>query len=119
MILSVSRRTDVPAFYSRWFMNRIRAGHLLTRNPFNPAQIREISLSPTLIDCIVFWTKNPAPMLAALDELDALGYPYYFQFTLTPYDRRIERNLPPKEELVQTFTALSAGVFSGVMTLLY
>ncbi|MCL2508468.1 MAG: DUF1848 domain-containing protein [Oscillospiraceae bacterium] len=106
MILSVSRRTDVPAFYSEWFMNRIRAGYLLTRNPFNPSQIRRAELSPALVDCVVFWTKDPSPMLPMLDELDALGYRYYFQFTLTPYGRQLEQRLRPKEEIIQTFTAL-------------
>lgn len=107
MILSASRRTDIPAFYSEWFMNRLRMGYLLTRNPFNPAQIRRIDLSPQKIDCIVFWTKDPAPLLSALDEIDKMGYRYYFQFTLTPYDRVIERNLRPKEELIETFVELS------------
>ena len=107
MILSASRRTDIPAYYSEWLMNRLRAGYLLTRNPFNNTQIRRVELSPELIDCIVFWTKDPTPMLPVLDTLDAMGYLYYFQFTLTPYDNTIERNLRPKEEIVKTFISLS------------
>lgn len=107
MILSVSRRTDIPAFYSKWFINRLRSGYLLTRNPFNPAQIRRVDLSPENIDCIVFWTKDPAPLLSALDEIDEMRYRYYFQFTLTPYNRDIERNLRPKEEIIETFISLS------------
>jgi DNA repair photolyase len=87
-------------------MNRLNAGYLLTRNPFNPSQIKRIELSPALIDCIVFWTKNPAPMLRHLDEVDALGYRYYFQFTLTPYDKDLERNLPDKEEVIHAFCEL-------------
>ena len=106
MILSVSRRTDIPAFYSVWFMNRLRAGYLLTRNPFNHAQIRRLELSPGQVDCIVFWTKDPAPILPFLDELDVRGYKYYFQFTLAPYDREIERGLRPKEEIIGTFISL-------------
>lgn len=107
MILSVSRRTDIPAFYSEWFMNRIKEGYVLTRNPFNPNQINKIMLSPDFIDCIVFWTKDPLPMLNQLKVLDDMGYHYYFQFTLTPYDKEIERNLRDKKELIRTFQTLS------------
>lgn len=106
MILSVSRRTDIPNYYSEWFYNRIREGYLYVRNPMNPHQISRIDLSPQVVDCIVFWTKNPANMLERLDELHA--YPYYFQFTLTGYGRDIEPNLPDKRrELIKTFQRLS------------
>lgn len=107
MILSVSRRTDIPCHYPDWFMNRIRAGFVLTRNSMNHGQITRIPLTPDEVDCIVFWTKDPAPMLPWLDELDARGYRYYFQFTLTPYDRTVERSLRPKEEIEETFRLLS------------
>ena len=106
MILSVSRRTDIPNYYSDWFYNRIKEGFLYVRNPFNPHQISRIDLSSQVVDCIVFWTKNPANMLARLDELQA--YKYYFQFTLTGYGRDIEPNLPDKRnELIATFQKLS------------
>lgn len=107
MILSASRRTDIPCCYADWFMNRIRAGSALVRNPMNPAQLSKITLSADVVDCIVFWTKDAAPLLPFLSELDALGYAYYFQFTLTPYDRNVERNLRPKVEIEETFLALS------------
>ncbi|MEG0759389.1 MAG: DUF1848 domain-containing protein [Raoultibacter sp.] len=107
MILSASRRTDIPCYYSEWFMNRIRAGYVLTRNPMNHAQLSKIPLSPDIVDCIVFWTKDAANMLPNLDELDRLGYKYYFQFTLTPYDRTLEANLRPKAEIEDTFIELS------------
>lgn len=107
MILSASRRTDIPCYYSEWFMNRIRTGYVLTRNPMNHAQLSKIPLSPDIVDCIVFWTKDAANMLPHLDELDRLGYKYYFQFTLTPYDRILEANLRPKEEIEDTFIELS------------
>lgn len=106
MIISASRRTDIPAFYSQWLMNRLAAGFVKVQNPFNPAQVRQVSLRPQDVDCLVFWTKNPAPMLGRLDTLDGLGYAYYFQFTLTPYGQGLERNLRPKEELVDTFQRL-------------
>lgn len=106
MILSVSRRTDVPAFYSDWFFNRVRDGFLYVRNPLNAHQISRINLSPEVVDCIVFWSKNPTPMLGRLDELDA--YSYYFQYTITGYGTDIEPSLPDKREvLIPTFRRLS------------
>lgn len=106
MILSVSRRTDIPCYYSDWFVNRIKAGYLCVRNPFNAEQISRISLSPDVIDCIVFWTKNPANMLDKLDEFKE--YEYYFQFTLTGYGKDAEPNLPDKKSvIVPTFRKLS------------
>ena len=98
MILSASRRTDIPGYYSDWFYNRIKEGFLFVRNPVNMHQVSKIDLSPEVVDCIVFWTKNPAPMLAGLEELKA--YPYYFQFTLTGYGTDIERNVPHKKDVV-------------------
>lgn len=109
MIISASRRTDVPACYSEWFFNRLQAGFVLVRNPWNPRQVSKISLSPEVVDGFVFWTKNPRPMLPRLKELHA--YPYYFQFTLTPYGRDVEPGLPEKQEvLLPAFRQLSAAV---------
>lgn len=98
MILSVSRRTDIPNYYSEWFFNRLKEGFLYVRNPMNFHQISEIKISPDVVDCIVFWTKNPLPMMERLDELEA--YNYYFQFTLTGYGNDVERNLPNKKTSV-------------------
>ena len=95
MLLSVSRRTDIPAFFSDWFFTRIAEGFVLVRNPMNHRQVACISLSPEVIDGIVFWTKNPAPMLGRLNALRA--YPYYFHVTVTPYGQDIEQGLPGKE----------------------
>ena len=106
MILSVSRRTDIPNYYSDWFTNRIKEGFLYVRNPINPHQISKIDLFPDVIDCIVFWTKNPENMIAKLNDLR--DYAYYFQFTLTGYGKDIEPNLPDKrKELIPTFQKLS------------
>jgi len=106
MILSVSRRTDIPNYYSDWFIRRIKEGFLYVRNPMNAHQISRIDLSPDVVDCIVFWTKNPANMIEKLDDLE--NYVYYFQFTLTGYGRDVEPNLPSKrEELIPTFKRLS------------
>lgn len=107
MILSASRRTDIPAFYGEWMMNRLRAGYVLIRNPYRRSQIHRIPLSPEVIDCIVFWTKDPQPFLPYLGELEQMGYRYYFQFTLNPYGRRIEPNLREKTEIAATFRQLS------------
>lgn len=96
MILSVSRRTDIPNYYSDWFFNRIKAGFVYVRNPMNAHQVSKIDITPEVVDCIVFWTKNPQPMLDRLDEL--ASYDYYFQFTLTGYGKDIERNVPHKKE---------------------
>ena len=107
MIISASRRTDIPAFYSDWFMNRLKEGYVLVPNPRNPKHLGRVNLSPDSVNCIVFWTKNPLPMLDKLDTFSALGFPYYIQFSLTPYDNTIEANLPPKTELLQTFANMS------------
>jgi len=107
MIISASRRTDIPAFYSDWLLGRLRAGYALTRNPMNPAQISRVPLSPDVVDCIVFWTKDPLPLLPRLPEIDRMGHRYYFQFTLTPYDLALEKNLRDKNAITETFIELS------------
>lgn len=111
MILSVSRMTDIPNYYSEWFINRMKEGFLYVRNPMNIHQVSKIMLSPDIVDCIVFWTKNPKPML---DKLDALKeYKYYFQFTLTGYGRDVEKGLPhKKKEVIPIFKELSKKIGS-------
>lgn len=107
MIISASRRTDIPAFYADWLINRLKAGTVLLRNPYNQQNISQITFDRESVDCIVFWTKNAQPMLSKLKLIDAMGYPYYFQFTITPYEKRIERNLPDKLAIMDTFRRLS------------
>ncbi len=107
MIISASRRTDIPGYYSEWFLNRLKAGYVLTRNPRNHAQVSKILLLPEVIDCVVFWTKDAEKMADKLHIVDDLGYRYYFQFTLTPYGREIEPGLRDKEEIIRTFIGLS------------
>ncbi|WP_218109175.1 DUF1848 family protein, partial [Enterococcus avium] len=107
MIISASRRTDIPAFYSDWFIRRLQEGFLYVRNPFNARQIFKIVLSPDIVECIVFWSKNPAPLLKKLHLIDRMGYKYYFQFTITSYDSSIEKNVPEKKEVIETFVKLS------------
>lgn len=106
MIISASRRTDIPTYYGEWFARRIREGSVCVRNPMNPHQVSRISLSRDVVDCIVFWTKNPSGILPYLDELD--DYMYYFQFSLTGYGRDIERNVPDKKKtMIPLFRELS------------
>lgn len=106
MILSVSRRTDIPNYYSDWFYNRIKEEFVYVRNPMNTHQISKINLSPEVVDCIVFWTKNPEPMIDRLDELK--DYKYYFQFTLTGYGQDIEKNIYYKKgKIIPTFKNIS------------
>ena len=107
MIISASRRTDIPALYSEWFMNRVRAGWCAVPNPFNMKQVSRVSLDPQKIDAIVFWSKNPAPMLPHLKELDRMGFRYYFQFTLNDYPSALEPNIPSLDNRLRTFLDLS------------
>jgi hypothetical protein len=105
MIISASRRTDIPAYFSEWLLKRIKERYVYVRNPMNIHQMSKISLDPDIVDCIVFWSKNPKPMLSKLHSLKE--YACYFQFTLNPYDRDIEANLPRKNEIIETFKELS------------
>jgi DNA repair photolyase len=105
MIISASRRTDIPSYYSEWFFNRLKEKFVYVRNPMNLRQISAINLVPEFVDCIVFWSKNPKPILDKLQLLK--DYKYYFQFTLNPYDQDIEARLPPKTEIIETFKKLS------------
>jgi len=113
MIISASRRTDIPAFYSDWFMNRVEQGFLLTRNPFNYHQISRVSLKPEDVEAIVFWTRNPSMLMKSLDVLDRQGMRYYFQYTITGYPRSIERSVPRPIDAIKTFIELSKRLGRG------
>ena len=108
MIISASRRTDVPAFYAEWFVRRVEEGRLAVRNPMNPHMISEWSFSPETIDCIVFWTKNPSPIIPLLPRLNP--YKFYFQFTLNPYGLEIEPMVPKKNLVIDRFAELSDSI---------
>jgi len=107
VIISASRRTDIPAFYAEWMIHRFRAGYCLVPNPINRAQVSRISLRPEDVDAIVFWTRNPRPLMRHLDELDARGYRYYFQFTILGYPRDIDPKSPPLATAVRTLRELA------------
>lgn len=105
MIIQTGMRTDIPAFYSKWFLNRIKEGYVCVRNPYNPKQVTKYSLSPEVVDLIAFCTKNPLPMLPFLDKLKPYGQ--YWFVTITPYGRDIEPNVPDKETVMEGFKELS------------
>lgn len=105
-IISVSRRTDIPAFYGEWFMNRVRAGWAVSCNPFNRRAMR-VSLLPSAVAGFVFWSKDFHPFLRYLDELDARSYQAVFLFTITGLPRVFERRVPDTELAVETFRLLS------------
>lgn len=106
MILSVSRRTDIPNYWADWFLRRLKEGFACIRNPMNPRQLSRVELSPEVVDCIVFWSKNPSALAKRLDQLE--GYHYYFQYTITGYGKDVEPGLPDKQEvLIPLFQDLS------------
>ena len=107
MIISASRRTDIPALYPQWFVNRLLAGEVLVPNPYNRKKVARIRLSPDVVDCFVFWTKNPEPMLPYLKMIDMLDYQYYFEMTITDYGKDVEPNLPSTEDSIASFILLS------------
>jgi len=108
MIVSASRRTDIPAFYSEWMIERLKSGFALVRNPFNPHQVSKVILNPEAVDCFVFWTKDPKKMLDKLNHF--ADYCYYFQFTITPYHGSVEPGLRNKREIIETFKKLSGKI---------
>lgn len=107
MIISASRRTDVPAFYSAWFMNRVREEFCLVPNPFNAKQISRLSLASEDVDAVVFWTKDFRPMLEHVGELEERKIRFYVQYTVTGYDRTLENHVPELEQRIDTFRATS------------
>ena len=92
MIISASYRTDIPAFYGDWFLNRVSEGFCRTTNPYNGRTI-EIPLRRDQVDAIVFWTRNAQPFLPGLERLEAAGYPFALHYTLTGYPRALERSV--------------------------
>jgi hypothetical protein len=101
MIISASRRTDIPAFYAEWMVRRLKEGYCTVANPFNRNQVTRISLKPEDVDAIVFWTRNPRPLIPYLDELNSRGYRYYFQFTILAYPRELDPRCPAAATTVE------------------
>ena len=110
MIISASRRTDIPAFYTPWLMNRLRAGWCRVPNPLRPSQVSEVSLKPEDVEVIVFWTRNPAPLSPYLCELEEKGYRFYFLYTLMDNPRVMDPGCPPLADALRSFQALAERV---------
>jgi len=110
MIISASRRTDIPAFFTDWLMKRLRGGYCLVPNPLNPKQVSFVCLKPEDVDVIVFWTRNAAPLLPHLKELDDLGYRYYFLYTVMSNPRSIDPRSPALGTSLETLSRLVAHV---------
>ena len=102
MILNISGRTDIPAFYSDWLMNRFKEGFIDVRNPFNPKLVSRIMMED--VELIFFCTKNPIPIV---DKLKDINKKIYFHVTLTSYKKDIEPNLPPKKDIIEAIKKIS------------
>ena len=110
MIISASRRSDIPAFHGDWFMEQLRRGEVAVRNPFRPAQAKTVSLKKQDVDAFVFWSRDPRPLLEHLPEIERGGYPYYFLLTLTGYPRLLESAAPLPEQALVFFKELAARI---------
>ena len=105
MIIQTGMRTDIPAFYSEWFINRIKEGFVMVRNPYNPSQVTRYNLSPDVVDLIAFCSKNPSPMFPFMEYLKPYGQ--YWFVTITPYGKDIEPNVPDYHKVMEDFKRLS------------
>ena len=105
MIISASRRTDIPSLHTKWFLNRLKEEYVITQNPISKNNFYKIPLNKNIVDIIVFWSKNPN--IDFLKEVKDLGYEFYLHFTITPYDKNIERNIPNKNLLIKNFQTIS------------
>ena len=117
MILNTGLRTDIPGFFSEWFYNRIDDGFVYVRNPYAKNQIYSYRLDPELIDCMIFCTKNPKPMLENLEKIDKFNQ--YWQITITPYEKEVEPNVPPVDNVLESFKYLSNRLGKENVTLRY
>jgi hypothetical protein len=104
MIINTGSRTDIPAFFHRWLLNRVEEGFVCTRNPYND-DIYRYPLDPKIIDCLCFCTKNPKPLLDNIDELS--DFSQFWFVTINPYGRDIERNVPDYRKVMKSFKELS------------
>ncbi|WP_300743298.1 DUF1848 domain-containing protein [uncultured Brachyspira sp.] len=105
MIISASRRTDIPSLHTKWFLNRLKEEYVITQNPISKNNFYKIPLNKNIVDIIVFWSKNPN--IDFLKEVRDLGYEFYLHFTITPYNKNIEKNIPDKNLLIKNFQIIS------------
>ncbi|MBT3820035.1 MAG: DUF1848 domain-containing protein [Nitrospinaceae bacterium] len=111
-VISVSRRTDVPAFHAPWFIKRLDEGFAEYRNPFN-GKTHRVSLEPEDVRAFVFWTRNPAPLMQKIENIEATQIPFYFLFTINGYAKALERSNPPVNSAVETFHRLAGHIGPG------
>ncbi len=107
MIISASRRTDIPGLYLPWLLARLEAGYLLNPNPFNRRQVRRVSLRAKDVQALVLWTRNGRPLHKRLGELQRYGIPLLVHYSITGYPRPLEPRVPPLEQALDSFVALS------------
>lgn len=105
MIINTGCRTDIPAYFSKWFYNRIKEGYVLVRNPYYPNQVLCYKLTKDVVDCLIFCTKNPDPMLERIKEINEFNQ--FWFVTITPYGKDIEPNVPDKDRVMESFKQLS------------
>lgn len=117
MIIDTGNRTDIPAFYSEWFMNRIREGYVMVRNPYSPEQVSRYRLDPEVVDALMFCSKNPEPMVKYLDELSRFRMIWFV--TITPYGKGIEPGVPDKRQVIESFKKISDRVGVNAMSWRY
>lgn len=107
MIVSASRREDLPAFRMDWLMSRLREGSCDVTNPFDPRRVRRVSLVPEDVDCLVLWTRDPRPLTPRARELESMGYRFYVHVTITGYPREIEPGTMRDTEAADAFASLA------------
>ena len=117
MIINTGMRTDIPAFYSTWLLNRIKEGFVYVRNPYYRNQVTKYELNPEVVDCLAFCTKNPHPLIQHLTELD--NYKQFWFVTITPYGKDIEPNVPDKKKVIEDFKRLSEHLGKNSVALRY
>jgi len=119
MIISASRRTDIPAFYSQWLRNRLEAGFCMVPNPFNRNQVTRVSLLPDDVDAMVLWTRDPRPIMPLLDGMQRLHYRTVFLLTLNAYTAPLEPHSPPQQQAVAAFHQLAGRIGPQCLTWRY
>lgn len=117
MIINTGQRTDIPAFYPRWFINRINAGYVMVRNPYYPSLVTRFTLSPDVVDIIGFCSKNPRPLFPYLDQLKQ--YKQFWYITITGFESDIEKNVPSIDDVICSFQHLSKHIGSNAIGLRY
>ena len=117
MIINASARTDIPAYFSDWFFQRLKEGYVYVRNPYYPKQITKYLLNEDVVDSLIFCSKNPQPMLSRISLLKPY-HPYFF-VTITPYGQEIEPHVPTYQQVIQSFQELSRQLGSQSVALRY